>query len=182
MRSDLFRAFTLTSLISSFSVLGLLLIHKESAAPLSVLLAIVGFLAVHGARRKSVLMKNLSRRKTVLSIVEDIFEISILVGLSLGRLLPKLEALTALSMLLALKVLEGNASKTVNFDGLELTGTEARTSVLMIALGASAFLSSFTFYIGMVYISLTSYRVLAILYRFIEELMQVKLKNRIFSN
>ncbi|GEM_PF-6494834 len=85
-------------------------------------------------------------------------------------------------MLLALKVLEGNASKTVNFDGLELTGTEARTSLLIIALGASASLSSFAFYIGMVYISLTSYRVLAILYRFIEELMQVKLKNRVFSN
>jgi len=182
MKSNLFRASLITSLMSGFSILGLLLTQKESAATISFVLGIAGFLAVCGAKRSSVMMKNLSKRKTVLSIVEEVFEISVLVGLSLGSLIPRTESLAMFSMLLTVKVLERNTSKIVSFEGLEYSGTKARTFVLMIALGASASLSSFTFYIGMLYVSLTSYRVLAILYRFIEELMQVKLKNRIFSN
>ena len=182
MKPNLFRASLITSLMSGFSILVLLVTQKESAATISFVLGIAGFLTVHIAKRSSVMMKDLSKRKTLLSIVEEVFEISVLVGLSLGSLIPRTEALAMFSMLLILKVLERDTSKIVSFEGFEYSGTKARTFVLMIALGVSAFFSSFTFYIGMLYVSLTSYRVLAILYRFIEELMQVKLKNRIFSN
>ena len=182
MNSRVFPFSVLTSIISIILIPVFLSSQVVSSAPAFAFVAsLTGYAGILYARRGLVSMKDLRKKKLILKFLQESFEAVILYSMLLENLVPDTLGLTGFILLTLLKILK----ESIDVDDLEklgFTSTKYRIPLLIASLAVLNIVGSYVFYAYVVYVSLLLYRALAVVYILVENLVGMKIKNKLFLN